>query len=119
VRDDRVLEIEHGKPLLFGKDKHKGIRFSKEFEPQIVELSADGKHLGEVHVWDETAHTPAPAMALASMSEDAFPVPIGVFRRRERPTFESGLHSQLAAARAKKQESLKDLLHTGEVWTVG
>jgi 2-oxoglutarate ferredoxin oxidoreductase subunit beta len=118
VRADRVVEIEHGKPLLFGRDKQKGIRFTKEFRPEIVEVGADGRHLDEVHVWDEHAQNPAPAMALASMSERDFPVPIGIFRSRQRPTFEEGVEAQLAQARSRKQESLKDLLYSGEIWTV-
>ncbi len=118
IRDERVMELEHQKPLLFGKDKQKGIRFNKEFVPEVVEIGSDGRHLGEVHVWDEDCSSPAPAMALASMSEKDFPVPIGVFRRRQRPSFEQGVQAQMAEARSRKQESLKDLLHQGEIWTV-
>ena len=62
--------------------------------------------------------TLAPAMALATMDEVRFPVPIGVFRRREKPAFETGIHAQVDAAKASKQESLKDLLYSGEIWTV-
>ena len=77
-----------------------------------------GQDLGKAYVWDETAETPAPAMALATMSEAEFPVPIGVFRRREKPAFEAGVQAQVAAARAKKQGSLHELLHQGEIWDV-
>jgi len=58
-------------------------------------------------------------MALATMSESEFPVPIGVFRRREKPVFEGGVHAQIAASRQRKQQSIGDLLRQGEVWTVG
>ena len=57
-------------------------------------------------------------MALATMSEAEFPVPIGVFRRREKATFEAGVQAQMAAATAKKKESLRDLLFAGEIWDV-
>jgi len=117
AREERVLTLEHGKPLLFA-NKTKGIRFTREFTPEVIEVGADGKHLGEVFVWDETAENPAPAMALATASEKDFPVPIGVFRRREKPSFESGVTSQLQQARAKKPGSVQDLLVQGELWTV-
>lgn len=114
VRESRMLMLEHGKPLLFGANKDQGIAFDAQFRPYLV----SGADLGKAYVWDETAETPAPAMALATMSETEFPVPIGVFRRREKPTFEQGVQAQLAAAKAKKQESLRDLLFAGEIWTV-
>jgi hypothetical protein len=57
-------------------------------------------------------------MALATMSETEFPVPIGVFRRREKPNFEAGVQAQIAAAKAKKSETLRDLLYAGEIWDV-
>jgi 2-oxoglutarate ferredoxin oxidoreductase subunit beta len=114
VRDERILYLEHGKPLLFGPNKDKGIRFDGNFQPQIV----TGAELGSAFVWDETATNVAPAMALATMSETEFPVPLGVFRRREKPTLESGIQNQLAGAVAKKKETLRDLLHAGEIWDV-
>ncbi|MEO6594624.1 MAG: 2-oxoacid:ferredoxin oxidoreductase subunit beta, partial [Planctomycetota bacterium] len=113
-RDARILYLEHGKPLLFGANKDQGIRFDSNFQPQIV----SGAELGSAFVWDETAANVAPAMALATMSETQFPVPIGVFRRKEKPAFEVGVQNQMAAAKAKKKESLKDLLHGGEIWDV-
>lgn len=117
ARETRVLTLEHGKPLLFA-NKTKGIRFTREFMPEVIDIGADGKNLGEVFVWDETAENPAPAMALATASESDFPVPIGVFRRREKPSFESGVTAQLQQARAKKPGSVQDLLVQGELWTV-
>jgi 2-oxoglutarate ferredoxin oxidoreductase subunit beta len=114
VRDERILFLAHGQPLLFGPQKDKGIAFDAQFRPHIV----TGPDLGKAYVWDETAETPAPAMALATMSETEFPVPVGVFRRREKPNFESGVQAQMAAAKAKKKESIRDLLYAGEIWDV-
>jgi len=114
LRDDRVLYLEHGKPLLFGKEKDKGIAFDKDFKPRVV----TGADLAQAFVWDETAESPAPAMALANMDEAHFPVPLGVFRRRVLPTFESGIRAQIDEAKQKKQQSLNDLLRQGEIWEV-
>jgi 2-oxoglutarate/2-oxoacid ferredoxin oxidoreductase subunit beta len=114
VRDERILYLAHGQPLLFGAAKDQGIAFDAQFRPQLVR----GADLGKAYVWDETAETPAPAMALATMSETEFPVPVGVFRRRVKPTFESGTQAQLAAAKAKKKETVRDLLYAGEIWDV-
>jgi 2-oxoglutarate/2-oxoacid ferredoxin oxidoreductase subunit beta len=118
ARDERVLVLEPGKPLLFGANKDKGIRFDRSFHPEVVQVGDGGVPLSEVHVWDEGTDNPAPAMALATMSETTFPVPVGVFRRRSRPTFESGITSQIELAQSKKKQSLEELLLQGETWTV-
>ena len=109
VRSERILELEHGQPLLFGANKDKGIRFDANFHPEIV----TGGDLGSAYVWDEVASNFAPAMALGTMDEEKFPVPIGVFRRREKSSFETGVRGQIEAAQARKQESLHDLLYSG------
>ena len=100
--------------MLFGPNKDKGIRFDNNFQPQLV----SGAELGSAFVWDETAVNVAPAMALATMSETEFPVPVGVFRRREKATFDAGIQAQIAGAKAKKKETLHQLLHAGEIWDV-
>ena len=41
-RSDNTIELEHGKPLIFGKDRDKGIRLNG-MEPEIVELG-QGNH---------------------------------------------------------------------------
>ena len=114
VRDDRLLQLEHGQPLLFGAQKDKGIAFDASFRPHVV----SGQDLGKAYVWDEAAATPAPAMALATMDEQAFPVPIGVFRRQQKTTFELEVNAQIATAKKGRQQSLHELLYSGETWDV-
>ncbi|MFN7891214.1 MAG: 2-oxoacid:ferredoxin oxidoreductase subunit beta, partial [Pirellula sp.] len=41
TRDDSTIELEHGKPMIFGKDRDNGIRLNG-FHFEIVNL-ADGK----------------------------------------------------------------------------
>src|SRR5260370_9137288 len=40
VRSDRVLYLEHGKPMIFGKDRNKGIRMNGA-HPEVVTIGAD------------------------------------------------------------------------------
>ena len=115
VRSERMIELEHGKPLLFGENKDKGIAFDANFQPYIVE----GDDLEKAFVWDETSESPAPAMALATMDEERFPVPIGVFRRQEKASYEQAVNLQVEHAKSTTQQSLKDLLYSGELWDVG
>jgi len=118
-REERVLYLEHAKPLLFGVEKKKGIRLDCNMRPEIVTLGENGATIDDVLVWDEESDNPALTIALSEMSEDEFPVPIGVFRRCERPVFEDAVHEQIASAREQKgEESVDELLRRGDTWEV-
>jgi len=115
---DNVLELEHGKPLVFGKDKEKGIRLNG-MEPEIVEL---GKGINEDDLLfhDEKATEPSLAYLLSRMRHPEFPEPIGVFRAVDRPRYDEELNRQLAEAREKQGDGdLDTLFNTGETWAVG
>ncbi|MEK7485121.1 MAG: 2-oxoacid:ferredoxin oxidoreductase subunit beta, partial [Planctomycetota bacterium] len=79
VRQDRVLYLEHGKPLLFGKDRKKGIRI-KGYHPEVVEIGKDG--VTEADMVVHNAHEPSPhySYLLSQLNYPEFPVPVGVFR---------------------------------------
>ncbi len=120
VRDERILYLEHGKPLLFGAEKNKGIRFDSNLRPEVIEIGVDGATIDDVFVWDEQAENLALPMALAEMSEQNFPVPIGCFVRRDRAAFETAVNEQLEHAREQRgEEDLDALLSRGETWVVG
>jgi 2-oxoglutarate ferredoxin oxidoreductase subunit beta len=118
VRDDRTVRLEHGQPLVFGGEQKKGLRWTRGHKVEVVPVGEGGVAPADLIVWDETAEDPALAMALASLPESVLPVPIGVFRRQLRPTFEEGVHAQVTAAKAKKAETIDELLRAGETWVV-
>jgi len=118
VRDDRVVRLEHGKPLVFGGERRRGLRWTPDHKIEAVDVGNGGVAETDLIVWDETSEDPALAMALASLSEATLPVPIGVFRRQQRATFEAGVHAQLTQAAAKKTETVDQLLRAGETWVV-
>ena len=116
-RAETTIELEHGKPLIFGKNRDKGIRLHG-MEPEIVEL---GKGISEEDLLFHDEKSPEPSLAylLSRMRYPEFPEPIGVFRAVDRPLYDVELNSQIEAARAKKgRGSLEKLFHTGDTWTV-
>lgn len=118
VRDDRNVNLVHGQPLIYGKNKDKGIRLNG-FQPEIVELG-NGVTEKDLLVYD--AHDPEGRMAwiLSRIGHPDFPVPIGIFKSVERPIFETAVHAQVDAARAKSGPGdLEKLLNAGDTWTVG
>ncbi len=119
VRDDRLLYVEHGKPLTFGKEKEKGIRLNGH-RPEIVK-TGNGVPTDDLVIWDEKEPDPTNSFILSQMSETDFPVPIGVFRAHEgTESFETSVWNQIRAVQEKEggKRSLKDILYTGEMWEV-
>jgi 2-oxoglutarate ferredoxin oxidoreductase subunit beta len=118
TKHDNVLELEHGKPLIFGKAKNKGIRLNGT-HPEVVEL---GKGISEDDLLfhDEKAPEPTLAYLLSRMRHPEFPEPIGVFRDVDGPKYDVELNRQIDSAREKKGEGdLNALYNSGETWTVG
>lgn len=117
MRDDNILELEHGKPLIFGKARNKGIRLNGT-TPEIVELGSGIKE-DDLLFHDEKAEEPTHAYLLSRMRHPQFPEPIGVFRAVQRPTYENELNRQVDVAREKRGEGdLAGLFQIGDTWTV-
>jgi 2-oxoglutarate ferredoxin oxidoreductase subunit beta len=115
-RDNQMLNLEAGKPLLFGKDKEKGIRL-KGLVPEVVDAATAAP--GEILVHEPDHASPLYSQMLATMGLPDFPTPIGVIRQIQRPTYESLIHDQVEAAKAKKGNGTwEELLHGGSTWTV-
>ena len=101
VKADNVIELEHGKPLIFGKNRDKGIRLNG-MEPEVVEL---GKGITEDDLLFHDEKSPEPSLAylLSRMRyEDGFPEPIGVFRSVDHPRYDVLLNDQVEQAFATR-----------------
>jgi 2-oxoglutarate ferredoxin oxidoreductase subunit beta len=114
TKADTVLLLEHGKRLVFGKHREKGIRLGGDGRLQVVSLGG-GVTEDDLLVHDET--NPALAYMLAHLTH---PTPIGVFHATSRPSYEEGMARQLEAARQKSGTGdINALFNRGEVWSVG
>jgi 2-oxoglutarate ferredoxin oxidoreductase subunit beta len=118
VREDRMLFLEHGKPMIFGKDRDKGIRLNG-LHPEVVTLGENGVTEADLLVHDESADDPYLALVLSRMFWPEYPVPVGVLRATSRPTHDRLLEDQLTAAVARSGPGdLQRVLRGGETWTV-
>lgn len=84
LRADHVVELRHGEPLIFGRERDRGI-VQRGFGLEVVRLG-EGVDEDDLLRHDEKAPTTALAHALALMHHPAMPEAIGVFRDVERPT---------------------------------
>ncbi len=113
-RDDVTLNLEHGMPLIFGRDREKGIRM-RGFTPEVVALS--DVSLDEILVHDASSKTLA--SILGSMEHPEYPAPMGVIRDVRKPTFAAGILEQVAQAQAKRGVGdLNKLYRADDLWTV-
>jgi 2-oxoglutarate ferredoxin oxidoreductase subunit beta len=118
VRDDRMLALEHGKPMIFGANHDKGIRL-RGLHPEVVTIGENGVSEADLLVHDEEAQDPYLAFMLSRMWYPEFPVPVGVFRRVNRPTHDQLLTGQIEDAITRQGEGdLQNLLLSGETWVV-
>ena len=118
TKDASALYLEHGKPLVFGKNKDRGIRM-RGTQMEVIEL---GGELGpdDCLVWDETQDNPATAFLMAQLQPPHFPTPLGVFRNVEMPSYEERVISQLQTETDRLGVGkLEDLLKGGDTWVVG
>jgi 2-oxoglutarate/2-oxoacid ferredoxin oxidoreductase subunit beta len=117
-RAEQILYLADGQPLIYGKDKDKGIRLNN-LTPEIVTLGESG-----VSEADLLMHNPQEANTLyttllSQLVHPQFPTPIGVFRALERPVYEDSLQEQIDAAQeAKGQGDLQSTLFGGGSWVV-
>jgi 2-oxoglutarate ferredoxin oxidoreductase subunit beta len=116
IRDDNRVVLEHGKPMIFGKNLDKGIRLNG-LSPEVV--SVDAVDPSELLVHDEFAESPNLAFMLSRMVNPVFPVPIGVFRQVQHPTYEQGVLNQVSQARKTRGVGkLSDLYSATDTWTI-
>jgi 2-oxoglutarate ferredoxin oxidoreductase subunit beta len=118
VREDRMLVLEHGKPMIFGRERNKGIRLDG-LRPEVVTIGENGITEADLLVHDEQAEDPYLALMLSRMFWPDFPVPVGVLRAVPRPTHDALLGGQVDAAVARSgRGDLASALASGETWTV-
>ena len=116
-KDDQVIYLEHGKPLVFGKAKDKGIRMSGT-HMEVITLG-DGLTADDCLVWDENLDNPATAFLAAQLLPPHFPTAVGVFRSVDMPSYEERVMDQMHAETSRLGiGKLEDLLRQGDTWIV-
>ncbi|HLL71415.1 MAG TPA: 2-oxoacid:ferredoxin oxidoreductase subunit beta [Pyrinomonadaceae bacterium] len=118
VRSDHMIYLEHGQPMIFGKERNKGIRMNGA-QPEVVTIGENGITADDLLVHDIHLKDPSVAFMLARMEYPDFPQPVGIFRAVERDTYEDMMEAQIEAAITKQGAgSLEKLINSGDTWVV-
>ncbi len=118
IRNDRLLFLENGKPMVFGDKQEKCIVLdpvSAKLEVHSVENVSDSKIL----IHDACNPDPTIHFMLAQMTYPDFPLAMGVIRKVKTPTYEDQAHDQIKYNIEKKGKGdLMKILYSGETWEI-
>ncbi|MDY0143050.1 MAG: 2-oxoacid:ferredoxin oxidoreductase subunit beta [Bacteroidales bacterium] len=118
TREDNQLWVEHGKPMIFGKERNKGIVLDG-FKLKVAEIGKNGITeddilVHDMHEDDTTIHN-----ALVKMQLPEFPVAFGVIRAINDDTYDSLIVEQInEVKKTAKIKNMDDLFNSGSTWVV-
>ena len=119
-REDRIIVLQHGKPMIFGKNKDKGLVLDREkLELKVVEIGKNG--ITEKDILVHNAENPDTGihMMLVGMTAPEMPVALGIIRNVKDQTYDDNVRDQLEEVKANaKIHSVDDLLRSGATWEV-
>ncbi len=115
VASDMQLSVRHGEPLLFGKDKNRGLKIAEGcFGLEVATVGENGVTIDDIVVHDETNRSLA--MMLAALTPPSAPMAVGVLYCNPSKTFDDEIHA--IEPKAGELEDVSSLLRRGRTWTV-
>ncbi|MCA1831117.1 MAG: 2-oxoacid:ferredoxin oxidoreductase subunit beta [Actinobacteria bacterium] len=118
TKADNQIRLEHGKPIVFGKENEKGIRLTGRASVEIVDVLEVG--MENILVHDEHRMEPSLAFMLAHLATGpTSPTPIGIFRDVDRAAYGDAMEEQIATAKTRLGKGeLASLLASGDTWEI-
>ncbi|MBT8283029.1 MAG: 2-oxoacid:ferredoxin oxidoreductase subunit beta [Muriicola sp.] len=115
VRADKQLFVEHGKPMIFGKERNKGLVL-KGLKLEVVTLGEDGFTESDLLVHDAEMEDPTLHQMLI---RSEYPLVTGIIRRFPDVTFEERVDDLTRRVRTdSKFNKTEDLFFSGETYEV-
>ncbi len=118
-RQANVIYLEDKKPVVVGAEGDRGVHLGPDGDLAVTAVGEGGRSAEELLIWDTSRENPNLAFQMAQFEAPTHPVPIGIFRQVERPSYESGVLAQIKAAEDRGPGKLEDLLRGGDTWQVG
>ena len=117
-RADRQLIVEHGKPMIFGKENDKGIIFVNG-KLKVAKIGENGITVNDILVHNATDPDPSIQLSLINMQLPDFPVVFGVIRSVTAPVYDIEVKAQIKGIQKNRTITCVDeLLNSGSTWKV-
>jgi len=116
TRTDRIIFLEHGKPMIFGKEGNKGLVLDG-FSLKVVTIGENGVTEKDILVHNATCENAVLQTMLAMMEGPEFPIAMGVIRAVEEETYDAAVKAQIEEIQAKsKIKTFDELVASCEQW---
>jgi len=117
-RDDTMLAVRNGQPMVFGKNKEKGLVLNGT-SLEVVEIGKNGITLDDILVHDRYNPDPGIHLMLAKLAPPNFPMVFGVIRSAMFPTYDDLVEEKIKMGKAgSKIRNVDDLLNSGDTWEI-
>jgi 2-oxoglutarate ferredoxin oxidoreductase subunit beta len=115
VREDQQLFVEHGKPMIFGKNKDKGLVLNR-LKLEVVTIGENGITENDILVHNANEQDPTLHQMLVRLE---YPLVTGIIRRFEDVTLEEREDALTKEVKANsKFTKTDDLFFSGEIYEV-
>ena len=115
IKSDNVLVLEEGMPMIFGKEKDKGIILEGS-KLKVIDFNK------QFSIDDALIHNPKDrnlGLILSEMTYDEdLPVPIGVLYKEDKPTYDIMMKKQIDIAKSKGIADLQSIIEGPNSWEV-
>lgn len=118
VRADRTIVLKHGEPMIYGKNRDKGLILDG-YSIKSVVIGENGIKESDLLVHDAHTENPGIHSMLIDMKYPELPVALGVIRAVKDKTYDDNVRDQVIDAREHAQiHNVDELLHSGATWEV-
>jgi len=119
VMADRTIVLRQGQPMIFGKNRDKGLMLDENHRIKVVTLGENGITEKDLLVHD--AHTQSMGIhsMLIDMKYPEYPVALGVIRDVPDKTYDDNVRDQVIdVSEHSPIHTMEQLLHSGATWEV-
>jgi len=115
VKEDKQIFLEHGKPMIFGKNRDKGLVLNK-LKLEVVTIGENGVTQEDLLVHDAKEKDPTMHQMLVRLE---YPVATGIIRSVDDVTLEDSIDELTRQVKSNsKFKKADDLFFSGETYTV-
>lgn len=118
VREDHTIFLRHGEPMIFGKDRDKGL-IVDGFKLKVVKIGENGITENDILVHDAKCPDKTLHFKLGHMRGPELPLALGVIRDTEAPVYDEEVYTQFEEIKPKRNyKSLNEFFMSLETWEI-